>query len=224
MDQTGPSAVLDRGPRGDHRRRRAAAVVVGTITTRTARRDREPRDPRPPGRAGGAGDGPHRPRARSHRRRGPDADPLTDRSNHGRYAIITEACIDVKDRACVDVCPVQCIYEFDPPTNLLFSEERGRQRRHREHARAEPGRHRHLRRQHPVREPRRVHLVHRLLPARRVPGRSDLLRGAPARRLADRRQVQRRRIPTRATTTPSSCSTAGTCSPTDRLPAGVGWA
>ena len=28
-------------------------------------------------------------------------------------AIITEACIDVKDRACVDVCPVQCIYEYD---------------------------------------------------------------------------------------------------------------
>jgi len=38
-------------------------------------------------------------------------------------AIITEACIDVKDRACVDVCPVQCIYEFDPQTNLLVSEE-----------------------------------------------------------------------------------------------------
>jgi Fe-S-cluster-containing hydrogenase component 2 len=38
-------------------------------------------------------------------------------------AIITEACIDVKDRACVDVCPVQCIYEFDPAQNLLFSEE-----------------------------------------------------------------------------------------------------
>jgi Fe-S-cluster-containing hydrogenase component 2 len=37
-------------------------------------------------------------------------------------AIITEACIDVKDRACVDVCPVQCIYEFDPATNRLFSE------------------------------------------------------------------------------------------------------
>jgi Fe-S-cluster-containing hydrogenase component 2 len=37
-------------------------------------------------------------------------------------AIITEACIDVKDRACVDVCPVQCIYEFDPTTNVLFSE------------------------------------------------------------------------------------------------------
>jgi Fe-S-cluster-containing hydrogenase component 2 len=38
-------------------------------------------------------------------------------------AIITEACIDVKDRACVDVCPVQCIYELDLEKNLLFSEE-----------------------------------------------------------------------------------------------------
>ena len=38
-------------------------------------------------------------------------------------AIITEACIDVKDRACVDVCPVQCIYEFDPASNTLRSEE-----------------------------------------------------------------------------------------------------
>ena len=38
-------------------------------------------------------------------------------------AVITEACIDTKDRACVDVCPVQCIYEFDPQKNLLFSEE-----------------------------------------------------------------------------------------------------
>ena len=37
-------------------------------------------------------------------------------------AIITEACIDVKDRACVDVCPVQCIYEFDPAKDVLFSE------------------------------------------------------------------------------------------------------
>ena len=38
-------------------------------------------------------------------------------------AIITEACIEVKDRACVDVCPVQCIYEFDPATNALFAED-----------------------------------------------------------------------------------------------------
>src|SRR4051794_20249112 len=38
-------------------------------------------------------------------------------------AIITEACIGVKDRACVDVCPVQCIYEFDATTNTLFSED-----------------------------------------------------------------------------------------------------
>ncbi len=37
-------------------------------------------------------------------------------------AIITEACIDTKDRACVDVCPVQCIYEFDSAKNILFSE------------------------------------------------------------------------------------------------------
>ena len=55
-------------------------------------------------------------------------------------AIITEACIDTKDRACVDVCPVQCIYEFDPAKNQLFSEERGRQRRDREHPRPEPRR------------------------------------------------------------------------------------
>lgn len=38
-------------------------------------------------------------------------------------AVITEACIDVKDRACVDVCPVQCIYELDPTTNVLQSED-----------------------------------------------------------------------------------------------------
>ena len=38
-------------------------------------------------------------------------------------AIITEACIDVKDRVCVDVCPVQCIYEFDPSQNALVSEQ-----------------------------------------------------------------------------------------------------
>ena len=37
-------------------------------------------------------------------------------------AIITEACIDVKDRACVDVCPVQCIYEYDAANDVLFSE------------------------------------------------------------------------------------------------------
>ena len=37
-------------------------------------------------------------------------------------AIITESCIDVKDRACVDVCPVQCIYEFDAAKGVLFSE------------------------------------------------------------------------------------------------------
>ncbi len=38
-------------------------------------------------------------------------------------AVITEACIDVKDRACVDVCPVQCIYEYDVANDRLFSED-----------------------------------------------------------------------------------------------------
>ena len=38
-------------------------------------------------------------------------------------AVITEACIDVKDRACVTACPVQCIYEFDAAKNVLFSED-----------------------------------------------------------------------------------------------------
>ncbi|MCY4449590.1 MAG: ferredoxin family protein [Chloroflexi bacterium] len=27
--------------------------------------------------------------------------------------IITEPCVDVKDASCVDVCPVDCIYEGD---------------------------------------------------------------------------------------------------------------
>lgn len=27
--------------------------------------------------------------------------------------VITEPCIDVKDASCVDVCPVDCIYEGD---------------------------------------------------------------------------------------------------------------
>ena len=73
-------------------------------------------------------------------------------------AIITEACIDVKDRACVDVCPVQCIYEFDPQKNVLFSEDEAGsgQRDYRNHAHAQSRCDRRLRRQHPVREPRGV--------------------------------------------------------------------
>ena len=27
--------------------------------------------------------------------------------------VITEPCVDVKDASCVDVCPVDCIYEAD---------------------------------------------------------------------------------------------------------------
>src|SRR6476661_9228088 len=58
---------------------------------------------------------------RGYRRR-PYRAPEYDRFVSG-IAIITEACIETKDRACVDVCPVQCIYEYDPQKNILFSEE-----------------------------------------------------------------------------------------------------
>ena len=27
--------------------------------------------------------------------------------------IIAEPCIDIKDKSCVDVCPVDCIHEFE---------------------------------------------------------------------------------------------------------------
>ena len=43
-------------------------------------------------------------------------------------ATITEASIGTKDRACVDVCPAQCIYEFDPVHDVLFSEVEARSR------------------------------------------------------------------------------------------------
>src|SRR5262249_40934430 len=50
-------------------------------------------------------------------RRARTADTLpSERSDtHGARMtyVIVEACIGVKDRACVDVCPVDCIYEGD---------------------------------------------------------------------------------------------------------------
>jgi NAD-dependent dihydropyrimidine dehydrogenase PreA subunit len=33
--------------------------------------------------------------------------------------IIQEPCVGVKDSACVDVCPVDCIYEADPKKSTL---------------------------------------------------------------------------------------------------------
>ena len=33
--------------------------------------------------------------------------------------VIAEPCIDVKDRACLEVCPVDCIYEYDPDQNAF---------------------------------------------------------------------------------------------------------
>jgi ferredoxin len=35
--------------------------------------------------------------------------------------IITEPCVGVKDKACVDVCPVDCIYEFDGEAQLYIN-------------------------------------------------------------------------------------------------------
>ena len=35
--------------------------------------------------------------------------------------VIAEACIGVKDKACKDVCPVDCIYEFDGEAQLFIS-------------------------------------------------------------------------------------------------------
>src|SRR5438270_8306434 len=35
--------------------------------------------------------------------------------------IIAEPCIDIKDRSCVDVCPVDCIHEFE--RNLIIDPE-----------------------------------------------------------------------------------------------------
>ena len=34
--------------------------------------------------------------------------------------VITSPCIDVKDTACVDVCPVDCIYQEEDVDRMLF--------------------------------------------------------------------------------------------------------
>ncbi|MBI2027842.1 MAG: ferredoxin family protein [Deltaproteobacteria bacterium] len=33
---------------------------------------------------------------------------------------ICEPCVDTKDKACVDVCPVDCIYELEPQERSLY--------------------------------------------------------------------------------------------------------
>jgi hypothetical protein len=97
-------------------------------------------------------------------------------------AIITEACIDVKDRA-VDVGPVQSIYEFDAENNVLFSEV---------HAGKGEIENRHTpnRTQHPVREKEECTSCTACYQPDVCPVRRDLLRGGrPQRILQD--QVQR---------------------------------
>ncbi len=34
--------------------------------------------------------------------------------------VICEPCVDVKDKACVEVCPVDCIYELSPTDKQLY--------------------------------------------------------------------------------------------------------
>jgi|GEM_PF-2531382 len=38
---------------------------------------------------------------------------------------ITSQCLDVTDKACVDVCPVQCIYELSDCLDCLEPDESG---------------------------------------------------------------------------------------------------
>lgn len=35
--------------------------------------------------------------------------------------VITEPCVGVKDKACVGVCPVDCIYEYDNEPQLFIN-------------------------------------------------------------------------------------------------------
>ena len=134
-------------------------------------------------------------------------------------AIITEACIDVKDRACVDVCPVQCIYEFDPQKNVLFSEDE-----------AGSGVIENTHTPNPdaiaifgdsmlyvnLDECTSCTACYQpdVCPVGAIYSEEHVPDGSPTTRSTTRR------IPTRATTTRSSSSTAATCSPTDRKRSG----
>ena len=37
--------------------------------------------------------------------------------------VVTEACIDVKDKSCIDVCPVDCIHETDADRMVFIDPE-----------------------------------------------------------------------------------------------------
>lgn len=39
--------------------------------------------------------------------------------------VITSPCVNVKDRACVPACPVDCIYEYDETTNKFVVKDQG---------------------------------------------------------------------------------------------------
>ena len=62
---------------------------------------------------GTVSESPQRPRrARSGANPLPISDDLTGKWVTVTY-IIAEPCIDVKDKSCIDVCPVDCIHEYD---------------------------------------------------------------------------------------------------------------
>jgi len=42
-----------------------------------------------------------------------DSNPLVEGSTRTVTYVIAQPCVDVKDRACIDECPVDCIYEGD---------------------------------------------------------------------------------------------------------------
>ncbi len=129
-------------------------------------------------------------------------------------AIITEACIDVKDRACVDVCPVQCIDEFDLEKGALFSEvEAGSgvtENTHQPNPAA-------------MRSSKTASCMWTSMSARRVPRvisptcvRSERSTPKSVSPTQARRRTTTPRIRTRVTTTPSSSSTVGKSLPTSR--------
>jgi hypothetical protein len=89
-----------------------------------------------------------------------------------------------------NVCPVQCIYESDAKNNVLFAEVQAGNGEIENRHTPKPDAIAIFGRQHPVREQRRVHVMHRVLSARRA-RRRDLLRRDGAERRPDG-ELQRR--------------------------------
>ena len=107
--------TLARGERGAEC---PVAIIEDGFGRRSACDDRHSRLHRPPG--GGARRALARGRGRGRRRPAQHVCPRADRharSDELRTArmtyVIALPCVDLKDRACIDECPVDCIYEGD---------------------------------------------------------------------------------------------------------------